>query len=106
MLKENSSIKPLAIIGDEDMILGFQALGFKIYPLKDQPEFKTILDEIVRTNTAICLVQDNIYRMQQDQINEYRKLPFPIFIPFSKIAKTDLLESIIKDIRLKATGVF
>lgn len=106
MLEENSSINPLAIIGDEDVVLGFQALGFKIYTAQAPQEFRLILDEIVRSNAAICLVQDNIYSAKLDQISEYKKLPLPIFIPFLKTAKTDLLETMIKNIRLKATGAF
>ena len=96
--------KPLVIIGDEDVVVGFQALGFKAYTLKEPQEFRAVLDEIVNQKAAVCLVQDNLYRGQEDQLNSYKNLPLPIFIPFTKDAKNALLESIIKDIRLRATG--
>ena len=98
--------KPLAIIGEEDAVLGFQALGFKVYPVKDPQEFKVALDEVMALRPAVCLVQDNIYRAQEAQINSYKNLALPVFIPFTKDAKTDLLEKMIKDIRLKAIGTF
>jgi len=41
--------KPLAIVGQEDAVLGFSALGFKAYPVKDVREFKIALDEISPT---------------------------------------------------------
>ena len=100
------SDNPLAIVGDEDIILGFTALGFKAYPIKEAAEFRGIAEEIVRSNAAICLVQDNIYTLAVSEINNYKSLALPIFIPFSRDAKTDLLDSITREIRLKATGAF
>lgn len=97
---------PLVIIGDEDVVLGFVALGFKVYAVKEPQEFNLALDEVVRQKVGVCLVQDNIYNLAQDQINSYRNLALPIFIPFTKSAKTALLDNIVKDIRLRATGTF
>jgi vacuolar-type H+-ATPase subunit F/Vma7 len=96
----------LAVVGEEDVVLGFSALGFKVYAVGDPQAFKITLEEIIQDKTAICLVQDEIYRAQADYMSNYKHLPFPIFIPFSKTAKTDLLAELIKEIRLKATGAF
>lgn len=101
-----SQESPLAIVGDEDVVTGFSALGFKVYAIKEQPEFKPVLEKVVRQKSAVCLVQENFYLAAQDEINNYKNLPFPVFIPFSKTLKVDLLENIVKDIRLKATGAF
>ncbi len=98
--------KPLVIIGEEDAVLGFQALGFKVYPIKDPQEFKLALEEVVSQKPAVCLVQEEIYRAQEAQINAYKNLALPVFIPFSKDAKTNLLDELVKGIRLKATGTF
>lgn len=92
----------LVILGDEDVVLGFRALGFKIYTA----EFEKALDEIVEAKTGICLVQDNIYKQQEEKINSLRRLALPIFIPFTKDSRLDLLDSIVKDIRIRATGAF
>ncbi|KPK38843.1 MAG: hypothetical protein AMJ78_09395 [Omnitrophica WOR_2 bacterium SM23_29] len=100
LLLENS----LAIIGNEDVVLGFKALGFKVYPLKEPQQFKAILAEVLKDKAAVCLLQDDIYNSVQDEINSYRSLPLPVFVPFSKTGQTDLLDNIIKDIKLKATG--
>lgn len=98
--------KPLVIVADEDIACGFRALGFKVCAVKGPKESGTVFDEIVQQKCAVCLVQDDIYLEAQGQINNYKNLPLPIFIPFAKKAKTDLLEMIIKDIRLRATGTF
>ena len=96
--------KSLAIIGDEDTILGFRALGFMVYPTAELQESKVALDEIVQEKCAVCLVQENIYLALQEEINKYKNLPLPIFIPFGKTGRADLLEKMVKDIRLRATG--
>lgn len=124
MPKDTHLENPLAIIGEEDAVLGFKALGFKVYPIrnfaqtskpdvsnevdiaKEVQEFRVALEEAVGQKTAIFLVQDEIYRLAQDAINVYRNLALPIFIPFSKGAKSNLLDEIVKAIRLKATGTF
>lgn len=102
LLLENS----LVIVGDEDIVLGFKAFGFRVYSLKELREFKTILEEVMKNKTAVCLIQDDIYNSAQDEINSYRSSPLPIFIPFSKSGETNLFDNIIKDIRIRATGAF
>ena len=106
MLEDAIMTNPLAIIGREDVISGFRALGFKVYALNDSQEFRNILEEIVNEKIVACLVQDDIYHRYELEINNYRSSPLPIFIPFSQEDKTDLLDKMIRDIRLKATGTF
>ena len=96
----------LAILGDEDLVLGFKSLGFKVYAIKGSMGFKATLDKVLEDKIAVCLLQENIYEESRDQINTYRHFALPIFIPFSKDRKTELLDKIVKEIRLKATGAF
>jgi vacuolar-type H+-ATPase subunit F/Vma7 len=94
----------LAIIADEDIVLGFKALGFKVHAVKDLQGSGVALDEAVQAGCAICLVQDNIYRHLESQINRFKQMAWPIFVPFARDAGMDCLGQIVKDIRLKATG--
>ena len=89
--------KPFAIVADEDVAAGFKGLGFQAFPT---------LEEAVNQQAAICLVQDDIYQEHKGFINNYKGLPLPIFIPFARNLKADLLDGIVKDIRLRATGTF
>lgn len=102
LIKENA----LVIIGEEDLVLGFRALGFKTYVVKKPEDSQVALDECVANSAAICLVQENIYQKEEDQIKSYKNLAFPIFIPFSKDDQAGLLDNIVRDIRLRATGTF
>ena len=105
-MPEETLKNPLGIIGEEDIVRGFSALGFKTYTLTQPQEFKLILEEIRQKNILVCLVEDNIYAAVKEQISAYEKLAFPVFIPLAKSAKTDLLDDIAKEIRLRATGAF
>lgn len=98
--------KPLAIVGAEDVVMGFYALGFKTYPVKDVREFKVALDEMLKNKIGVCLVEDEIYQANKDLISNYKNIALPIFMPFSKTAPCDLLDNLLKEIRLRATGAF
>ena len=106
MPENKYSENSLVAVGDSDVVMGFAALGFKVYAIEEQAEMSAILEEIIRQEPAVCLVQDNIYQAQAGKINQYRSLALPIFIPFSKEAKVDLLGAMVKDIRLRATGTY
>lgn len=94
------------IIGDEDIVLGFKALGFKVYAVKGKDDTDAALEEVVNQRAAVCLVQENIYKTVADRINSYKNLPVPVFMPFAKKGRTVLFDDIVKDIRLRATGAF
>ena len=104
MPEESLSKNQFAIIGEEDIALGFRALGFKVYPFSSQADLKSTLDEIMNEKIAVCLIQEDIYSKASEQINNYKYLPLPVFVPFTKDSETTLLDKILKDIRLKATG--
>jgi vacuolar-type H+-ATPase subunit F/Vma7 len=94
----------LAIMGDEDLVLGFKALGFNLYPVKERRDFQAALSEILDKKCSVCLVQDDVYTLAREEIANYKNLALPIFIPFSKTGGMDLLDRMIKYIKLRATG--
>ncbi len=105
MLEQNLE-KAFAIIADEDIALGFKALGFEIYSVSNPEEVKAALYKVVTKKNAVCLVQDNIYQEQREIIESYKDVLLPIFVPFSKDSKADLLETLLRDIRRRVTGTF
>lgn len=96
--------KKIAVVGEQDLVMGFEALGFAAYPLQKPDDFKLIIEKLVESNVAICLIQDSTYNANIEKINSFRQLTLPVFVPFSKDANSILLDDILKDIRLKATG--
>ncbi len=96
----------LAVVGKEEVIMGFKALGFKPYPASGPEEGKGALAWAIQEGAAICLVQEEFYSAVKEEIARYRSQPLPVFIPFSTDARMSLLDDIVKEIRLKATGVY
>ena len=106
MAEELTLEKPLAVVGSQDLVLGFSALGFKVYPIGRAQDLEATLEKVLEDKIAVCLIEEDIYTAEKSQINNYQGLALPIFIPFSRTAKTELLDRIIKEIRIKATGAF
>jgi vacuolar-type H+-ATPase subunit F/Vma7 len=102
---ETRPLQPLVIFGAEDVILGFKALGFHAYPVNDAAQFKAVLPAAVAGGAVVCLVEESLYQGSLPDIGRYKNMPWPIFIPFARDAKTDLLDKLVKEIRSKATGV-
>ncbi len=102
---EDAFLNPLAILGDQDLIFGFQGLGFKTYPLKDQQQLESILREIIEKKFAICLVQENIFELGKEKFELYRHSALPVFIPFGKGVTSQVLHNMVGAIKLRATGV-
>jgi len=104
-MPEISSLEnPFVIIGDEDVVLGFKSLGFKTYALGEDENFEIIFEELIQSKTAVCLIQDKLYRTARDIINRHKDLFLPIIIPFATSGAMDELDRLLKDIRLRATG--
>ena len=94
----------LAILGDEDIILGLRALGFQAYPASTKEEILTALEEMAGAHCALCLVQEDIYALAKEQFDAYESQPLPAFITFSKDGNMKLLEELLRETKLKATG--
>lgn len=104
MPEEKILNNPISIIGDETIAESFKALGFKAYPVKDADSLRQAVKDVTAGEAAICLLQDNFYSLVKDEIAGYNKTALSIFIPFSKGTDTALLDNMLKDIRLRATG--
>ncbi len=99
------SENPLAFIGKDDWALGFKALGFKVYQPQDLEEFNNYLEEIVKAGTALCLIEEELYRRYKKELEVYRGLTFPVFLAFSREGIGKILEENLARVRKKAIGV-
>jgi vacuolar-type H+-ATPase subunit F/Vma7 len=48
---------PFVIVGEEDVVLGFKALGFKVVPFEAAAEARQVLAEVVESQAAVCLLR-------------------------------------------------
>ena len=96
--------KSLAIVGNDDIIMGFRALGFMVYPVKEPLGFRAALADIMQKKVAVCLVEESLYQANVAEINKVRNVPLPVFMPFSKNNQTHILDTIVSAVKLRATG--
>jgi len=104
MPEKTDADKSLVIVGDEDIVAGFKALGFKVYGVKKQEEIDRTFSEIIDKKIAVCLIQDNIYQSIVERLSNYVKLPLPVFIPFAKDGRFTILDEELRKMRLRAIG--
>ncbi len=103
-MPEDKERKPLAVLGMDSDVSGFRAFGFAVYSLSGITGLPGMLEEIAASGAAVCLVEEGIFRAATAEFDKYRKEPLPVFLPFSAAGGEGVLEQMIKEIRLKATG--
>lgn len=71
----------IGIIGDRDSILGFMALGFIVYDVKDPEEARIKLRIAVKDGGfAVIFVTEKIAKAIEDEIEKYKDVPLPAIV--------------------------
>jgi len=70
----------IAVIGDNESILGFKALGFDVYHAVDFDTGRKILHQLAQSNTAIILVVEDLAFVLQEDIKHYESQISPAII--------------------------
>jgi len=104
-MPDQKNVEPaLAIIGNEELVEGFRALGFSVYPAVRQQEIEAALQEVVRKGCAVCLIETKAFGLVKEQLALFETRTMPVFIPFSKDSGVSALQDAVREIRLRATG--
>ena len=59
----------IAVLGDQDSVLGFQALGLDVYPAETAEEARPILHRLARENTAIVYLTEELAAGMEAELN-------------------------------------
>lgn len=70
----------IAVMGDEDSIYGFGALGFVTYPVNERYVAIKLLERLVSENYAIIYITEALEAQIEDEILAYRTLKLPAII--------------------------
>ena len=76
----------IAVVGDRDSVLGFQALGVAAFPVENGVEARAVLHRIAGEDYGIiCLTEDLVLELEGD-IARYQDAPVPaiLLIPGGK----------------------
>jgi V/A-type H+-transporting ATPase subunit F len=96
----------IAAIGEEDLILGFKALGIEIYPVNTPEALASTLERLVASDEyGIIFVSESMADKAEKLIMEYSALPLPsvVFIPGSEGSKGFAMQRIRRIVE-KAVG--
>lgn len=96
----------IAILGNEEAILGFKALGIKAYPVHTADQAVKSLNQIMEKQaTAVLFVTEDWAKKLGEQLDQYREsaLPALIIIPSQK-GSTGMGNKEIKKIVERAVG--
>ena len=73
----------IAVLGDQDSVLGFQALGLDVYPAETVEEARETLHRPAKENTAIVYLTEQLAQGLESEIARYKDdlTPAIILIP-------------------------
>ncbi len=73
----------IAVLGDRDSVLGFQALGLHVYPVETTEEAKSRLHKLARENYAVIYLTEQLAVHMTDEVARYKDelTPAIILIP-------------------------
>ena len=64
----------IALLGNEDTILGFKLLGVHLFPITKKEEAIKTLNKLVKEKYAVVFITEEIARKIMDKIEELQKI--------------------------------
>jgi V/A-type H+-transporting ATPase subunit F len=96
----------IAAVGEEDIVLGFKALGIEIYPVDDPEATVSVVNQLMNSpDYGIILVSESLADKVEALMSEIgpRPLPSLVYIPGSKGSQGFAMQRIRKIIE-RAVG--
>ena len=95
----------IALMGNNDSIIGFKLFGISLFPVTDKEKAKEILNKLVKEKYAIIFITEEIASQIIEQIEELQKISLVSFtiIP-NKLEKRNMGIELLKKNVEKAIG--
>ncbi|NLL62033.1 MAG: hypothetical protein GX240_04505 [Candidatus Atribacteria bacterium] len=95
----------IALIGEKEVIIGFNLIGFRLFPVTDYPEASKAFDACAKGNYEIIFITENIAELIIDRIEVFqRKSPVSICILPNHSKDSELNMEILRKNVEKAVG--
>lgn len=107
LLEKKSGIlmSNIAIIGEKEIIIGFNLIGLKSFPVIDSAEAKLALEECSHRNYQVVFITDDIAQLITEEIEKYQKIsPMSICILPNRIKDSELSMKLLRKNVEKAVG--
>ncbi|MHB8963814.1 MAG: V-type ATP synthase subunit F [Saccharofermentanales bacterium] len=96
----------VAVIGDYDSILGFNALGMELFAAEDAQQAASHLDAAAAGGYAIVYITEQLAEGIPEKIADYRSRKLPAIVPIPSIkGSTGIGMQQVKDSVKKAVGI-
>ena len=85
-IKEGSSLKPIAIVGERASVVAFEGLGISAFPVDSVDEARKVVSNLIRKKQyAIVFVTEDFGKQIEDVIAESLREPEPsvVLVPSS-----------------------
>ena len=70
----------IAVVGDKDSVLGFQALGLDVFPAEGPEEARAALHRLARENYAVIYLTEQLSAQLEGDIARYKDALTPAII--------------------------
>ena len=73
----------IAVLGDQDSVLGFKALGLDVFPAESVEEAKKTLHRLAKEDYAVVYLTEQLAQYMNDELDRYKDelTPAIILIP-------------------------
>lgn len=96
----------IGIIGDRDSVLGFMALGFSVFDVKDAEEARARLRAAVKEEAyAVIFITEDLAEKLEDELERYKDDPLPAIVSIpGRNGTTGYGMSNIREAAIRAVG--
>ena len=70
----------IAVLGDRDSVLGFQALGLSVFPVQDAQQARTTLHRLAQEGYGVIYLTEGLAAELERDIARYQDVPIPAII--------------------------
>ena len=104
-VKHMSDKLRIGVVGEEDAILAFKAIGFVTIPAVTADEVTAALFKLSQDNVPVIFITEQAARMAPEALERYENTPEVAIIPIPGIMGTDGLgEARVRENVIKAIG--
>ncbi len=74
-------MRKIGVIGDNESVRGFAALGIDVYPAVREANVRRLINNMAKDGYAIIFITEQAAQMAYETIEKYNTSPFPAIIP-------------------------
>ena len=74
-------MRKIGVIGDNESVRGFAALGIDVYPAIREANIRRLINNMAKDGYAIIFITEQAASLVAETIEKYNTRPFPAIIP-------------------------